>query len=146
MAGPRGRSEAGTTLVEVIVAVAIMGFALLALMGGIGTSIIFADVQRRDASIGLVLASTAEKVVADTTPYQPCAPTYAVASPDPAIAVTVEGVLLWNVTTNTFVPTLVTCPTSDSGLQLIKLRVTSTSANRAPQVDELEVVKRLASP
>jgi hypothetical protein len=152
--GPPGRSEAGTTLVELIVTVAIMGFAMLALMGGIGTSIIFADIQRNDASIGLVLTSAAEKLVGDTTPYVPCAPTAAYddqlkpppvgdfTAPD-GYVVTVDAVWLWDVPTNTFVDMPAACTAPDSGLQLIRLRAESTGGQRGPRVQTLELVKRL---
>ena len=152
--GPSDRSEAGTTLIEVIVAVAIMGFAMVAILGGIGTSIIFTDIQRREATAGLVLTSTAEELVAETTPYEVCAEPSdyqaTVTSPEPAVfEVTVTRVRFWDAASTRFVPSLDSCtpsgdpllPEADNGLQLLDLSVTATSGSRKSTTD-LQVVKR----
>jgi len=153
------RSEAGTTLIELIITVAIMGFAMLALMGGIGTSIIFATVQRQDATAGMVLTSAAESIVADADPnrYRACATTadYTIPpSSSPGYPVTVSSVAFWEPTSNRFVARtgVPSCdPASpgypaDSGLQRIELSVTSSTGSRAPQVEVLQVVKRQVEP
>ena len=142
------RGEAGTTLIELIVAVAIMGFAMLAILGGIGTAIIFTDIQRREAATGLVLTSTAEKLVSDG--YTPCAGpgTYQVPSPDPAVfTLTVTKVRFWDPSSNTFVA-VPSCnadpaagPVNDNGLQLLDLSVVAKSGRRTSGSD-IQVVKR----
>ena len=145
--GTRG-SEAGTTLIELIVAVVIMGFAMLAIMGGIGTSIIFSSIQRQDAKSRLVLTTAAEKILAEATPYlyKPCATTsdYApLPAAPPGYTLTVSKVAFWTPSTNRYVATHPSCPAKDGGLQLIKLQVTSSSGgSRAPKDEFLEVVKR----
>lgn len=150
---PSGRSEAGTTLIELLVAVAIMGIAFVTILGGIGTAIIGSDAQRRDASAGLVLTSAAERVVAEADPYAyvPCATDYQDPAPPPArYSVTVNSVAFWDTSSNRFVapaeipfcdPTNPAFP-ADGGLQLIELSVTSSTGTRPPQVEVLQVVKR----
>jgi len=140
------RSENGTTLIELVVAVAIMGIAFVAILGGIGTAIIGAGSQRRDATAGLLLTSAAEKIVANTQPYQACATssTYQVPAPAPlGFRVEVMKVAHWDPSTNQFGAA---CPLTDAGLQLITLSVTSTAGARAPQMEVLDVVKRQVEP
>lgn len=159
-AASRRRSEAGTTLIELIVTVAIMGFAMLAIMGGIGTSIIFADIQRKEATAGLVLTSAAEKVVPDAGDYkyEPCAADAQYPNPPStssgftvSVAAFPTGpkVKFWDVSTNRFVDRAdSTCAAGvpvDSGLQLIRLSVSSTrhvNGVDTLQVQTLDVVKR----
>lgn len=163
-AAPHRRSEAGTTLIELVVTVAIMGFAMLAIMGGIGTSIIFADVQRKDATSRLVLTSAAEKIVSETEPdkYQACATTYPAPSSPAGYVVTVEKVTFWEPRSNRYVDsgTLATAninycnpdlsvSRSDSGLQLITLKATSmrqVNGVETAQVETIKVVKRQVEP
>lgn len=148
---PARRSEAGTTLIELIVTVAIMGFAMLAILGGIGTSIIFADKQRQDATIGVVLTTSAEKIVSKTdTGYVACTDTYPAPPSPTGYAVAVMEVRFWEPVSNRFVmkPELASCnapvtPTTDFGLQRIRLSVTTLArSGRPPVVEVLEVVKR----
>jgi type II secretory pathway pseudopilin PulG len=158
----RGRSEAGTTLIELIMAVAIMGVAFVAILGGIGSAIIGADVQRRDATAGLVLSSAAERIVAETAPYEyktcvgivpgmPYPNPADATSPESGYTVKVTRVTFWDPSSNRFVAGPASCTPDpldpadvpeDSGLQLIQLTATSASGTRAPKVEVLEVVKR----
>lgn len=54
--------EAGFTLVEVLIAVAILGIAFAALLGGMQSSILGSDIHRQQASAGAVLLQAAESV------------------------------------------------------------------------------------
>lgn len=143
------RSESGTTLIELIMTVAIMGFAMLAIMGGIGTSIVFASIQRQDAKSRLVLTTAGEKILAQAAPYlyKPCATTSDYA-PLPAApegyTLTLNKVAFWDPLSNRYVASPPSsCPDKDGGLQLIRLQVTSSSGgSRAPKDEFLEVVKR----
>ena len=146
--GTRG-SEAGTTLVELIVTVAIMGFAMLAILGGIGASIIFADVQRKDASARLVLTTAAEQIVSDAAPYryQVCASSYPAPAAPAGYTLAVNKVAIWEPTSNRYVPAtdVPSCspaPGSDSGLQLIELKVTAEGGSKADKDEFLQVAKR----
>jgi len=58
----RLQAEDGTTLIEVIVTVAIMGIAFAALLGGMATSIAMSDVHRKQATAGTILRDYAEAV------------------------------------------------------------------------------------
>jgi len=145
--GPAARrSEAGTTLIELLVTIAIMGIAFVGVVGGIGTAIIGADFQKRGATSGVVLTSAAERIVADTTPYKPCAlpadyqdPT---ASPS-GFLVAVTEVLFWDGGSR-YVSECT--PSDDEGVQLIRLTLTPPAGVRANELEVLEVVKREVSP
>lgn len=145
---PRSRSEAGTTLIELLVAVAIMGIAFVTILGGIGTAIIGSDYQRRDATSGVVLTSAAEKIVADTMPYKPCAQPADYQDPTPSpsgFIVAVNEVLFWDGVSDgasRFVALSPCAATADKGIQLIKLTLTPPAGPRANDVEFLEVVKR----
>jgi subtilisin family serine protease len=57
-------SDAGETLLEVLIAVAIMGIAVVAIVGGIATSILMSDIHRKQATAGAYVRNYAEAVVA----------------------------------------------------------------------------------
>ena len=88
------RSEAGDTLIEVLVAVVILGLCVVGLMGGLTTSITSSSEHRSLASDDTVLRSFAEAAKYDIqlSPgylYQDCATTYAT---NPATAYRVVNV------------------------------------------------------
>lgn len=63
----RGRpasQDEGETLIELIIAVAIMGIAVVAIVGGIATSILMSDIHRKQATAGVYVRTYAEAVVA----------------------------------------------------------------------------------
>ncbi|HEU5270481.1 MAG TPA: type II secretion system protein [Jatrophihabitans sp.] len=67
--------ERGETLIELLVALAILGIALVAVIGAFGASIAMSDVHRKQASAGAAVRNYAEQVayyVADTG-YTACA-------------------------------------------------------------------------
>lgn len=142
------RTEGGTTLIELIVAVAIMGVAFVSIIGGIGAAIIGADSQKRNSTGGLVLASAAETILADNErPYAVCAtPTDYPVPPAPVgFTVTVDRVAFWNPVVNQFVgfeAPLACDESKDNGLQLLQLSLTASGGPRAATVEYLEVVKR----
>ena len=64
----RRRTERGETLVELLLAIAIMGLAVLAIMAGVATSVLMSDIHRKQAAAGAYLrdfAEAVEKSVAD---------------------------------------------------------------------------------
>lgn len=150
---PSGRSEAGTTLIELLVAVAIMGIAFVTILGGIGTAIIGSDIQKRDATGGVVLTSAAEKIVADSMPYKPCAAPADYQDPaylDPTFTrggyrVEVTEVDFWDGGSGYVplpVPPPAACGDADNGIQLIKLQLIPPPGPRAGATELLEVAKR----
>jgi type II secretory pathway pseudopilin PulG len=70
-----GTSEDGFTLVEVVLAVAILTLAVVAIAAGMGTSIIASDHHRRQVDANAVLIRAAEKVKSPSTSYADCPPT-----------------------------------------------------------------------
>lgn len=133
---PSGRSESGTTLIELLVAVAIMGIAFVTIIGGIGTAIIGSGQQKRQASADVVLRTATEAIT-----YQPCAATYTLPAA-PGYNVAVGPVSYWNGVTNQFEASLPSsCPAADGGLQLMEVTVTSTGAGPST-TQSLQVVRR----
>lgn len=62
MTGVRGRGDAGLTLIELVVTVAIMGTAFSVLVGGLGAAVVGSDLQRQQAAVATLLRSFAESV------------------------------------------------------------------------------------
>lgn len=60
MSGPAG--ERGETLLEVLVAVVIMGVAVVAIVGGLYTGILMSDIHRKQATAGTVVRDYAESI------------------------------------------------------------------------------------
>ena len=76
--------EQGTTLVEVLAAVALIGIAFLTILGGMMTAAVGADVHRKAATADLQVRSYAEAIrrasyvdCATTSSYTPAAVGYA---------------------------------------------------------------------
>lgn len=68
---PAGSDDEGESLIELIMAVAIMGITVVAIVGGIATTILMSDVHRKQATAGSYVRSYAEAVsayVASGTP------------------------------------------------------------------------------
>jgi prepilin-type N-terminal cleavage/methylation domain-containing protein len=129
--------ESGVTLIELVVTVVIMGIAFVVIVGGMGTAILGADVQRQRAGADLAIRTAAETVA-----YQECAASYSPPA-SAGFSVTVTRVTYWDAVTNSFVASLPTCaenPPTDGGLQLVDLAVTSTTGRQTSET--LQVVKR----
>lgn len=140
------RSEAGVTLIELLITVVILGIAFAVIVGGMMTSIIGSDVHRKGATAGTVLQSYAEAIKA--APYAPapssnCAAEMTSAYQTPAGFSTPTGFTpsigtfgYWSATTATFGTA---CPASDGGLQRIQLTVTAPNGT----TKSVSIVKRL---
>lgn len=133
---PLGASgEEGTTLVELLVAVAILGIAFVAVLGGMLTSITASDMHRGQADGLALLTRNAEAVKA--APYVACAGpgTY-------QAALSVANGYSVSVTAVTFLDGagFVTTCSSDKGIQRVSLRAETTSGTGGAET--IDVVKR----
>jgi type II secretory pathway pseudopilin PulG len=126
----RQRDDRGETLVELLISLTILGTTVVALVAGIGTSIVVSDTHRKEAVAGAVVRSYAEaiesSVNAGATSYVAC-PTLAtygsgfVAPTGYTPAVT--AVTYWNGTGFD-----ATSCSADFGVQQLSLKVTSADA------------------
>ncbi|MFF0215337.1 type IV pilus modification PilV family protein [Streptomyces vinaceus] len=130
----RRRGEEGETLIEVLVAVVLMGVAFVTIFGGIGTAIISSARQQKVTGADSVVRSAAEKVI--SAPYVSCAGGYAIPAPPAGYTVTVE-VEYWDGVGAFGRP----CPTADTGVQKVTLTVHSTGPHPVRDTT-LEVIKR----
>lgn len=88
-AGAAGdQSDHGETLVEVLIAVAIMSIAVVAIIGGLVTSILVSDIHRKQATAGEAVRAYAEAIEGMVAGggYVACASAASYASP-PGFAV-----------------------------------------------------------
>jgi prepilin-type N-terminal cleavage/methylation domain-containing protein len=129
------RAERGFTLIELIVTVAILGIAFTVFLGGMGTSILGADISRKTATADIVVRRFAESVKGEA--YTPCATTYGApfSPPDGYAKALPAAIRYWNGMTYVDSP----CPVPELGLQLVTLRVAS---NDGRDSETVEIVKR----
>jgi prepilin-type N-terminal cleavage/methylation domain-containing protein len=137
------RNDRGETLIELVVAVAILGIAAVAILGGLMVSIRTSVMHRNDASGSAYIRSFAEAIqnaVDSSGGYQSCASAssaYAgVAVPDlPAgYSKSVTAVMSWNGSS------WGAC-TAD-GIQRLDLKVTTTGSSVLQAEETLTVVLR----
>ena len=133
--------DSGESLLELLVAVTIMGIALVAIVGGLVTAILMSDIHRKQATAGSTLRYYAEAVEASvgaaSSAYIACATTTTYASPTgfsapSGYAAQVTGVRYWNDVGRTFSST---CPSPDGGVQKVSLRVGSSDGRASETVD-----------
>jgi type II secretory pathway pseudopilin PulG len=138
-------ADRGETLIELMVAMMIMGTAILALLGGLATAIRVADIHRKQATAGALVRDFAEavqtEVAASPSAYRACADLAQYGStfdpPEDGYDPTVVTVQYWNGTAFTNLCTTAT----DSGVQRLTLRVTNSSIS--PTVAEtLDIIIR----
>ena len=136
-AGKQSDAEAGVTLIETLVALAIFSICFAVIIGGITTSVITSDHQRKEAKAEALLRQFAEDQKQQT--YVACSATPTtttttlVGSTVYALSFS-SGIQYWNGTT--FVNA---CPSPDQGLQRLTLRVQSTDGRSSETV---QIVKR----
>lgn len=134
----RAAGDGGFTLIELVVAVAIMGIAMVFIVAGMTTSIFASDVHRRQSTAETVIRDFAEYVT--NAAYVTCAgtPTYATgfASVSGYAAQVTAVTYLNNPLTDTaFSPTC----SSSTALQKLSLKVSDTSGRDS---ETLDLVKR----
>ena len=132
-AGRRRPSEAGATLIEILITVMILGVAFVAFLGGMGTSIMSSDLHRRQAQ-GETLVRRFAEAVKGTPCAATCPLSYSPGFTPPAGFDAPTATVACYATDNT---TVVACPSP--GMQVVSLRVKTTDG----RVDEsLDIVKR----
>ena len=132
MQGRRFRGDGGETLAELLVALSILGLAIVVLVGGLGNAIFASTKHRNFATAGTVARNAAETLKDRKLAWNPSG-NYTVSASD-GFTVNVTG-RCWNV--NTSPATFDTCPNGDAGLQ--RLVVT---ANGHDVSESVTVLKR----
>ena len=131
-ARPR-RSEAGATLVEVLITVMILGVAFVAFLGGMGTSIMSSDLHRRQAVAETLVRRYAEGVKG-TSCLPTCPTSYSAGFPLPTGFEAPPATVVCRAVDNT---TDEPCPSD--GVQLVTVSVKTTDDRVDTSVD---LVKR----
>jgi Tfp pilus assembly protein PilE len=141
----RVTSERGDTLVEILIAVAILGIAFAGILAGLATAISLSGRQRGQANADIVLVSSADSV--KNQAYVSC-PTVSVSSYSATSGVTlpagwavsnltITALKSWNGTAWS-----TTCPATDKNVQLVTI---TASAPDGKSSESVEVVKRRPS-
>lgn len=136
-------SDRGETLVELLVAVSILGIAAVAIIAGLWTSVKASDIHRKEASGGAYVRSFAEAIqnkVDSNGGYESCADAasdyadVAVLDLPPGFTKAVTQVQSWNGSA--------WGPCTGDGIQRLDLTVTSTGDVTHRAVEKLTVVLR----
>jgi prepilin-type N-terminal cleavage/methylation domain-containing protein len=138
---PRRRADAGFSLIETLIAVAISGTLVVGIVSGYSTAILGSSRHGKVTDTDVLSRSVAESVEGQA--YLPCpATTYSDTASDitypagwSASAVAID-VLWWHAATDTFTAS---CP--DEGLQRVTVNVVSPDGDA---VRSLQVFKRAA--
>ncbi|MGZ4689024.1 MAG: type IV pilus modification PilV family protein [Acidimicrobiia bacterium] len=153
------RAECGETLVELMITVAIMGLAMVAILGAIWTTLRIADYNSKTSSADVVLRTFAEALkqpdAANTFHYIPCTvagaqvayPQFVPDAPYTNYVATITKIQYLSGYNSSNEPTWVdSCPATDLGLQRIQLKVTGPTTDPAVKGTEtVTVVKRDAT-
>jgi len=132
----RRRGEVGETLVELLVAVSILGLSVVTIVAALGTGILTSDVAAKQGQVQAALRTAAEEVKAAA--WSDCAgvTTYAVSSPTD---VEVRITQVMHASSGPTVTFSATCPTPPSAVQRVSL---TGRALDDRVVQTLDVVKR----
>lgn len=135
-------SEAGFSLPEILITIAIVGIAFVAILGGMFTSITVSDFHRKEATADTLARDAAEWVKDPGQTYIPCAGpnSYTLPLGATGYAVSVSNIAYWNGTSSNPISFVSSCPSPDQGLQRITI-VAASSDGRASQT--VTIVKRV---
>lgn len=133
------RDDGGFTLIEVLVAVTLLGIGVTVILSGIMTSILTSDIHRKQATGETVLRGYAEAAKKEAaSSYSSCATTYTVPfTPAEGYTATLEGVDYWTGSGWAAQPAS-TCATDDTTQ---RLRLKAEAADDR-SVETVEVVVR----
>ncbi|WP_427889872.1 type IV pilus modification PilV family protein [Kribbella sp. GL6] len=137
MTGPR--DERGESLLELMIAVALMGIAVVAIMAGLTTSIMVSDIHRKQAVAAATVRSYAEAVenyVAGSG-YQACASASSYAPSTVGLLVPAGYAASASAASSWSGSTWVAC-SGDTGLQ----KITLTVSNGTRASEQLDVILR----
>jgi prepilin-type N-terminal cleavage/methylation domain-containing protein len=140
-------SEAGFSLAEIVITIAIVGITFTAILGGMITAITVSSQHRKQATADTVARSAAEWIKDPAqNAYVNCAGTgsYSLSglTVPTGYAVSVTAVQYWNGTVPSgaaYQPTFQSgCPSSDQGLQRITISATAPSSSATETVQVLK--------
>lgn len=137
----RSDGEAGESLIELVIAVVIIGLGVVALLGTLFSVVYLTNRNRGDVQTAVSATDILERIQA--APYEPCSsPTTGTYVPylqlsDPTPEITIE----YLVDRNSVTPTFASTCTTDQGVQRIKLRV-ARGFGRERRVTDLVMIKR----
>lgn len=138
-ARPR-RSEAGTTLVEVLITVMILGVAFVAILGGMGTSFGLSALHREQARVETEVRRYAEALKKATYVNSCSADAYTGVAFTAGAAYSVTPPKVVGYVDEATGGSLATCTTADPALHVVELSVASTQDDRA--VETMTILKR----
>jgi type II secretory pathway pseudopilin PulG len=126
---PRQANDQGETLIELIIAIAIMGIAVVAIVSGIVTSILMSDVHRKQTTAGAIARNDAETLVSSGYSTS-CNYTLPASS---GFTVVINSVYHWD---STATPTpMFVAGCADTGLHKVRIKVSSTDVRATEYVD-----------
>jgi type II secretory pathway pseudopilin PulG len=123
--------DRGETLLELVVALAILGIAVVAVIGGLSAAVMLSDVHRKQAAAGVAVRDYAEAVqtAVATGHYTACAAPPVTFTPPAGYSSSVVAVRFWSGTA-----WLAAC-SADTGLQRLSLQVASLDGRAAERLD-----------
>jgi hypothetical protein len=135
-------SEAGESLAELVVAIAIMGIAIVALVGGLATGLLASDFHRNHATGDTIARSVAELLKGRNVPWvasgvYPASTWSTVDTSGFTVSIAPE---CWSNKDTFNPPAFAACPAGDLGLQKLTVSVASNGAHGATEV--VTVLKR----